>query len=114
MSTCVRRQLQLRTVEDFVGAKFYCLYALADGNQRIRIREKTLEFSPTVYTVSVGFALFSIVPVVSGRSMSLIVHNFTMHSTQLRRTVAYLLFLFQKRQFRNSSLGLCCFFSPTT
>jgi len=50
MSTCVRRHLQLRTVEDFVGAKFYCLYALADGNQRIRIREKMLEFSLTVYT----------------------------------------------------------------
>ena len=27
---------------DFVGAKFYCPHALADGNQRIRIREKTL------------------------------------------------------------------------
>jgi len=24
--------------EDYVGAKFYCLHALADGNQRIRIR----------------------------------------------------------------------------
>jgi len=36
-------------VEDFVGAKFYwCLHALADGNQRIQIREKTLEFSSTV------------------------------------------------------------------
>jgi len=35
-------------LEDFVGAKFYCPHALADGNQRIRIREKTLEFSPTV------------------------------------------------------------------
>ena len=33
---------------DFVGATFYCLHALADGNQRIRIREKTLEFSSTV------------------------------------------------------------------
>ena len=29
-------------LEDFVGAKFYCPHALADGNQRIRIREKTL------------------------------------------------------------------------
>jgi len=27
-------------LEDFVGAKFYCPHALADGNQRIRIREK--------------------------------------------------------------------------
>ena len=31
-------------MEDFVGAKFY----LADGNQRIQIRQKTLEFSSTV------------------------------------------------------------------
>jgi len=28
--------------------KVYCPHALADGNQRIRIREKTLEFSSTV------------------------------------------------------------------
>jgi len=35
-------------VEDFVGAKFYCPYALADGNQYIRIRAKTLVFSSTV------------------------------------------------------------------
>jgi len=34
--------------EDFVGAKFYCPYALADSNQGIRIKEKTLEFSSTV------------------------------------------------------------------
>jgi len=33
---------------DFVGAKFYCPHALADGNQCIQIREKTLEFSSTV------------------------------------------------------------------
>jgi len=33
---------QLRTEEDFVGAKFYCPHALADGNQRIQIRKKTL------------------------------------------------------------------------
>jgi len=31
--------------EDLVGTKFYCLHALADGNRRFRIREKTLEFS---------------------------------------------------------------------
>ena len=35
-------------LEDFVGAKFYCSRALADGNQHIRIREKTLEFSSIV------------------------------------------------------------------
>jgi len=28
--------------------QFYCPHALADGNQRIRITEKTLEFSSTV------------------------------------------------------------------
>jgi len=47
-STCFCQHLQLRTEEDFVGAKYYCLHALADGNQRIWIREKTLEFSSTV------------------------------------------------------------------
>ena len=31
-----------------VGAKFYFPQATAAGNQRIRIREKTLEFSSTV------------------------------------------------------------------
>jgi len=35
-------------MEDFVGAKFYCPHALVGGNQRIWIREKTLEFSSTV------------------------------------------------------------------
>jgi len=35
-------------MEDFVGAKFYCTHALADGNQHLRIREKTLEFSSKV------------------------------------------------------------------
>jgi len=33
--------------EDFVGAKFYSPHAVADGNQRIRVREKTLEFYST-------------------------------------------------------------------
>ena len=40
-------------LEDFVSAKFYCPHALADSNQRIRIREKTLEFSTVLYTLSV-------------------------------------------------------------
>jgi len=31
--------------------KFYCLHALANGNQCIRIREKTLEFSSTVLSI---------------------------------------------------------------
>jgi len=35
-------------LEDFVGAKYYCPHALADGNQRMQISEKTLEFSSTV------------------------------------------------------------------
>jgi len=35
-------------MEDFVGAKFYCPHALADGNQCIQIREKTLEFCSTL------------------------------------------------------------------
>ena len=32
-------------MENFVGANFYCLHALDDGNRHIQIREKTLEFS---------------------------------------------------------------------
>jgi len=52
-STCMSWHLQLRT-GGFFDAQFYCPHALADGNQRIQIREKTLEFSSTViYTVSV-------------------------------------------------------------
>jgi len=43
-STCISRHRQLK-LEDFVGAKFYCLPALAGGNERIRIMEKMLEFS---------------------------------------------------------------------
>jgi len=38
----------------FVGAKFYCPHALADGSQRIRIREQTLEFSSTVLCCTVS------------------------------------------------------------
>jgi len=37
---------------DVVGAKFYCPHALADGNQRIRIGEKTLEVSTVLSTMS--------------------------------------------------------------
>ena len=39
-------------LEDFVSAKFYCPHALADGNQHIQIREKTLEFSVVLSTLS--------------------------------------------------------------
>jgi len=38
----------MEELEDFVGTKFYCPYALADGNKCIRIREKMLEFPSTV------------------------------------------------------------------
>ena len=41
-------QDNLRELEDFVGAKFYCPHALADCSQRIRIREKTLQLFSTV------------------------------------------------------------------
>jgi len=43
-------------LEDFVGAKFYCPQALADGNQRIR--EKTLEFSAVLSTLSLYLCCF--------------------------------------------------------
>jgi len=46
-STCVSQHLQLRT-GGFCWWKVYCSHALADGNQRIQIGEKTLEFSSTV------------------------------------------------------------------
>jgi len=39
-------------LEDSVGAKFYCPHALADGIQCIRIRQKTLEFSTVLSTLS--------------------------------------------------------------
>jgi len=45
--TCVSRHLRLRT-GGFCRCKDYCPHAFADGNQRTRIREKTLEFSRTV------------------------------------------------------------------
>ena len=40
--------IQVNLRQNFVGAEFYCPHFLADGNQRIRITEKTLEFSLTV------------------------------------------------------------------
>ena len=46
-STCFSQRLQWR-IGGFCSGKFYCPRALADGNQCIRIREKTLEFSSTV------------------------------------------------------------------
>ena len=46
-SAWVGQHLQLRT-GGFVHAKFYCLHALADGNQHIWIRENTVGFSSTV------------------------------------------------------------------
>jgi len=42
-----------KELEDFVGAKFYCQHAVADANQCIWIREKTLEFTSTVLSVYV-------------------------------------------------------------
>jgi len=45
---CVYTGQPALELEDFVGAKFKRLHALADGNQYIRIREKMLEFSSTL------------------------------------------------------------------
>jgi len=51
-ATTVLRPLNKSTssgeLEDFVGAKFYCPHALADGSQRILIMENTMEFYSTV------------------------------------------------------------------
>jgi len=44
-------------LEDFVGAKFYCPHALADGKQHIWIKEKTLEFSTVLSTLSTNLAV---------------------------------------------------------
>jgi len=35
------------TLEDIVGAEFYCPHALADSNQHVRTTERMLEFSST-------------------------------------------------------------------
>jgi len=45
--------IHVSELDDFVDAKFYSPHALADGSQRIQIREKTLVFSRVIYTVSV-------------------------------------------------------------
>ena len=42
-------QTVAQKLEDFAGAKFYCLYALADSNKCIQIREKMPEFSQQCY-----------------------------------------------------------------
>ena len=47
-SVCVSRHLQLRTGRGFCWCKVLLPRALADGNQRIRITQKTLEFSSTI------------------------------------------------------------------
>ena len=46
-STCIRWYLQLRAA-GFCWCKVLLPHALTDGNQRIQIREKTLEFFLTV------------------------------------------------------------------
>ena len=45
-------------LEDTVGANFYCPHALADGNQCIRIRQKTMEFSSTVLSILSSYSLY--------------------------------------------------------
>jgi len=45
---CALAGTSSKELKDFVGAKFYCLHALAEGNQHIRITEKMLEFSSAV------------------------------------------------------------------
>ena len=47
-------------LEDFVGAKFYCPHALADGNQHIRIK-KTLEFSIMLSTLPPYITVINII-----------------------------------------------------
>ena len=45
--------------------QFYCLHALADGNRRIRIREKTLEFSTVLSTLSPYLTLAVLIALIS-------------------------------------------------
>jgi len=56
---------------DFVGAQFYCPHALADGNQHIRIKENTLEFSTVLYAVSIPSALTCIMAIKQSLSLLL-------------------------------------------
>jgi len=48
------------TLEDFVDTKFYCLHAVAGGNQHIRLRDEAGVLNSVIYTVSV--------PACSGKS----------------------------------------------
>jgi len=41
-----------KELENFVGAKFICLHALANGNQHIWIRDETPKFSSALSTLS--------------------------------------------------------------
>ena len=45
--------------------QFYCLHALADGNRHIRIREKTLEFSTVLSTLSPYLTLAVLIALIS-------------------------------------------------
>ena len=45
--------------------QFYCLHAVADGNRRIRIREKTLEFSTVLSTLSPYLTLAVLIALIS-------------------------------------------------
>jgi len=36
-------------LEEFVGAKFYCLHGFADSNQHVQTEEKTLVVLPTKF-----------------------------------------------------------------
>jgi len=78
----VSQHLQLRT-GGFCWCKVYCPHALADGNQRIRIREKTLEFSSTVLsTLSLYLAFTKFLTTTERHTGKCVVFEGTEVSTQ--------------------------------
>ena len=55
-STSVSWHLKLIT-GGFCWCQVFCRHALADSNQRIQVREKTLEFSPTLFSTLSPYGL---------------------------------------------------------
>ena len=73
-------RIKIWSLRDFVGAKFYCPHALADGNQRILIGEKTLEFSSKVLSTLSAYVMPS--GVVSTRSSAIAVANWSVRQNR--------------------------------
>jgi len=66
---------------------FYCPHALADGNQRIQIREKTLEFSSTVLSTSA----YPPSPSQTSKGKKIFVQHLMLSSTQYSSLITHYL-----------------------